>query len=365
MPLRVAIVSEYVRPWPGGISEHVHHEAHELRGRGHTVTVFSGPDGVDSGRAGEVGGDVVRLPRSVTFRGNGARSRLSFGASLLRLGKVLDRSRFDVVHVHAPLDPLLGVASVLAAKVPVVGTFHASHGRTPGFRMLLGTPWSRRAFAKLHTRVAVSEEARRTVGAFFEGAVTVVPNGVDTARFHPEHRVVPAAPTLLFVGRPDARKGLAHALAAFARVRRTVTDARLVLAGPSLADVGPEVPPGVAALGYVASHDLPRIVASADVLVAPSLANESQGIVLLEAMASGVVPVAYRIPGYDETVRDGEDGVLVPRADVPAFADAVTDLLEDPERRMRMSSAAVRRAATYAWTSVAPRIESLLVVAAS
>lgn len=363
--MRVGIVSEYVRPWPGGISEHVAHEARELRRRGHSVWILSGPAG---GNAASDEDGVVRIGRELCFSSNGARSRMVLGARVLRLRAVFNRLGCDVLHVHAPLDPLLGWAAVMACSQPVAGTFHASFQPGPLWDLLYRglRPASGRVAAKLDVRIAVSDEARRSIGRYFPGPYELIPNGVDCTRFSPDVPQLPEAiaggPTVLFVGRADPRKGLPVLLEAFRLVGRRLPDARLIVAG---VEPGPLPPaPGITFAGYVAPDMLPRYYASCDVLCAPSTGQESQGIVLLEAMAAARAVVASDIAGYRGVITNGADGLLVPPNDAPALADALHRALVDGALRKRLGAAARQTALRYDWPTVAGQIEQRLIVAA-
>ncbi len=351
--MKLLVVSEYTRPWPGGISEHVHHEAEELRSRGHDVTVLSGPSQAHDG--------LWRLPHAVEFVDNGARSRASFGAELFSLRRAMQRRAFDVVHVHAPLDPLLGLAAVLAAPCPVVGTFHASLSSSPLWRLRYrATPMTARAFRKLAACIAVSREAERALAGIFPSTCRVIPNGVDTARFSPEITERSGPQTVLFVGRPDPRKGLDVLLAAFTRLRTRVPGVRLRLGGVSRDALGSvREMSGVEPLGYVAPEDMPSLFASADVVCAPSLGSESQGIVLLEAMASGKATVCFDIPGYREVVTHDVDA-YVARAQTPeALEESVFTVLRDEALRKRLGVSARKRAEDFEWGRVASRLETV------
>jgi phosphatidylinositol alpha-mannosyltransferase len=208
------------------------------------------------------------------------------------------------------------------------------------------------AFRRLDARVAVSEEARRSIAHYFPAAYEVVSNGVDAARFHPAVAPIeprdPARPTVLFVGRADPRKGLPILRAAFEEVRRRVPAARLVAVGPD---------------GYVAPDLLPRYYAACDVFCSPATGGESQGIVLLEAMASGRPVVASHIAGYRDVVAPGRTGLLVPPGDAAALADAIVRLLEEPRQRAAIGAAARAAALAYAWPSVVDRLEAIFAAA--
>src|SRR5205814_10220119 len=104
----------------------------------------------------------------------------------------------------------------------------------------------------------------------------------------------------------------------------------------------------VEALGKVDDATKERVLREADVLAAPSLGGESFGMVLTEAFAAGTPVVASDIPGYRDVVRDGVDGILVPRGDATELAEVLRDLWLEPERRAEMATAAAARAERYA-----------------
>ena len=91
-------------------------------------------------------------------------------------------------------------------------------------------------------------------------------------------------------------------------------------------------------------------------LCAPSLGGESFGMVLTEAFAAGTPVVASDIAGYRDVVRDGVDGVLVPRGDAQALAEALRDLYDEPDRRAAMARAAALGVERFAWPRVAAEV---------
>ena len=367
--MHIGIVAEYYRPWPGGISEHVHHQAEELERRGHTVTILTGPapkEWTDAGRA------VDRLGFAYEFTSNGALSRLVLGRYLLSFRRLLRTHRFDVVHVHAPMDPFLPIGAVYAAECPVVGTFHANFEEGPLWNALYrwARPLTAPAWDRMAARIAVAPAARESIGRYFEGPVRIIPNGVDTDRFHPDAQRLPSLETgrrrILFVGRADPRKGLPILLEAFAEIHRNVPNAELVVVGVEQHQVASELSSLESTIsrdirfeGYVDPGDMPGYYASCDVFCSPATGQESQGIVLLEAMAAGRPPVAFDIPGYRDVVSDDVDGCLIQDRSASALARRVTDLLLDADRLSAMGLAGRKTALNYSWPSVIERVDSV------
>lgn len=192
--------------------------------------------------------------------------------------------------------------------------------------------------------------------------IATVPYGIDTERFRPvpsglrQAWGVGDATVLLFVGRMEARKGIDTLVDAFARLATRRDDVVLVVAGPdTVADGRPSqqqwmveqwaaagVPPSrYRLLGPVPHETLPAIYAAADVMVAPS-PYEAFGLVYLEAMACGAVPVACAAGGAPEVVVDGETGRLVPPGDGRALAAVLAELVDRPATRRRLQEAGRR-----------------------
>jgi phosphatidylinositol alpha-mannosyltransferase len=365
--VKIGIVSQSYYPRYGGVTEHVHHTALELRKRGHEVVIITSH--FRRGEANHSDG-VVRIGHNLLIPFNGAFVDLAVG---LRLGHQLrnlisDRG-FDLLHTHAPLVPTLPLMAIRAASCPQVGTFHTTAGRS---RML---EWARAYLAptveKLDARIAVSSTARDFVAHYFPGEYEIIPNGVDVDRFRPDVAPFPeyrreGTVNLLFVGRLDPRKGADRLIAAMPEIlARTQRRVQLLIVGDSYlrpkleASVPAAARDHVRFLGHVPSADLPRWYATGDIFVSPASGNESFGIVLVEAMASGRAVVASDIPGYRSVISPDENAVAVPPGDVPALAEAITRLVLDPEHRRRLGCKGREHAQEFSWPRVTDRIESV------
>ncbi len=371
--MKIGLVSPYDWSYPGGVKSHIVHLAAHLRARGHTVRILTPATGE---RARQVEYGVYKVGWAAPLNVNGSVARVAAAPDVYgRIGDLLERERFDVMHLHEPFASLLPLTILHHARrtgAVYVGTFHASvrRGRLstpPEWAYASARLFLRPYFNRLHGRIAVSEAALQFVQRFFPGDYRVIPNGVDVARF----REATPLPTyrdgkcnVLFVGRTEKRKGLKYLLRAIPLIREQAPNTRFIIVGD-----GPLRPayqrlveragwPDVVFVGRIGDAELPSYYASADVFCAPNVGSESQGIVLLEAMAAGASTVASDIPGYRTVIRDGIDGLLVPPTDHEQLAWAICHLLNSPAERTRLRNLGRVRAEVYSWEHVAVHIES-------
>ncbi|HZH24357.1 MAG TPA: glycosyltransferase family 4 protein, partial [Solirubrobacteraceae bacterium] len=343
--MRVGLVSPYSWTYPGGVLRHIEALAGELLTAGHDVRVLAPYDEDDRAGAWRHRGArpqqrgkpewLVPLGGTIGWPLNGAVSNLAGTPSAVAtLRRELRAGQFDVVHVHEPVAPTIGWDTLTVADAPLVGTFHCySESAVPhAVANLMG---ARRRLNRLAVRIAVSEAAAWTGRRFYGGEYRIVPNGValpEGGAPRPRQRAPGEPLEIVFVGQALERKGLPILLRAFEALRGHVA-ARLTIVGASEAEVAPLMVDrsGVTVLGRVSDAGKLAALERADVLVAPSLGGESFGMVLTEAFAAGTPVVASDIPGYRDVVRDGVDGVLVPRGDATALAETLRDLALAPE----------------------------------
>ena len=352
--MRVALVVHHVRP-TGGQDRYALELARRLAGQCDLdlVTIRAEGDLPSGARIRTV--SVPDRPLLVT-----APLFVRAARSLLR------GERYDVVHTVGGAYP---GASVITAQF-----CHAAWREVNRSPSLYERLVSRQAIAhereayrhpSLRALIAVSQrtadEVQRHYGPLAV-PVTVIPNAVDATRFAPRPAPRPARgppplpPVLLFVG-AYARKGLDTAIRALARLR--TPGVRLVAVGD-----GPRAPYRRLAeeLGVTARVRLeprtPNVEAwfgQADAFVFPTR-YEPFGMVLVEAMASGLPVVTSAVAGAAELVRDGESGRIVPDAeDAGGFAAALDRILEDPARRAAMGRAARDAVLGLTWDMVAER----------
>jgi phosphatidylinositol alpha-mannosyltransferase len=369
--VRIALVSPYSWTYPGGVTRHIEALAGQLIEDGHEARILA-PYDPDDGLARRlhrgarpqprpVPANLIPLGRTFGMPANGAVSNVTLAPdAVFAMRRELRCGGYDVVHLHEPVAGALSWDALCSAgAVPLVGTFHtySDNALTNGAAVFTGV---RRRMNRLHVRIAVSEAAAWTGRRFFGGRYRIVPNGVD---------LLDAAPTdlrrrdegdplrILFVGQAVERKGLPILLRAFEALRDHVP-ATLTLVGASPQEVAHMMldSRGVTALGKVSEEDKLAALREADVLCAPSLHGESFGMVLTEAFATGTPVLASDIPGYRDLVGHGGEGLLVPRGDALALAEALREMALDEDRRLVMAAAARRRAERFAWPRVAAEV---------
>jgi phosphatidylinositol alpha-mannosyltransferase len=367
--VRVALVSPYSWTYQGGVNRHVEALAEEFIERGHHVRVLAPWDPPDrlsrwlhraDAEPRERPDYLIPLGRTAGFGANGAVSNLSgFPSAVTSMRRELREGGYDIVHVHEPVAPMLGWDAMLSTKAPLVGTFHAYS--TKAFPNHLATLLgARRAFNKLSARIAVSEAAAWTGRRWFGGEYAIVPNGVDVDAAPAGPKTPSKELRVLFVGRPEERKGLPVLLTALGGLVEHVP-CRLTVIGAEKEDIGryisdPELAEHIEARGRVSGSELWWALHEADVLCAPSLSGESFGMVLTEAFAAGTPVIASNIAGYNDVVRDGVDGVLVPPADPQRLAEELQRAHHEPKRLREMGEAARRSAQRYAWPRIADQV---------
>jgi phosphatidylinositol alpha-mannosyltransferase len=143
-------------------------------------------------------------------------------------------------------------------------------------------------------------------------------------------------------------------LDAFAQLER---DAQLWIVGegPDTGELRSRRVPGVEWLGTIPEAEKASRLRAATIFCAPSLRQESFGIVLLEAMAAGAAVVASDISGYRNVARPDTEALLVPPGDGDALGNALRTVLDDPDRRHRLVAAGERRASEFSMQRLAER----------
>lgn len=338
--MKIGIVCPYSFDVPGGVQFHIRDLAEELIARGHQVSVFAPasqpvdlPFFVSAGKA-------IAVPY------NGSVARLRFGPIANAKAKAWIQHRdFDVLHAHEPITPSVSLLAVSAAKCPVVGTFHTATERSVMYSFCL--PFLLTIAEKIGARIAVSEEARRTLVEHQGGDAVVIPNGVYVDHFAkakvPDSLPIDSGgPVFSFLGRLDEpRKGLAVLTRAIPSVLQQYPQAQFLIAGggqakaerAALAAYGKQVK----FLGFLSDQDKAGLLRASTAYIAPQTGGESFGIVLVEAMAAKTLVVASSIPAFHAVLAGGKNGCLFENGNSQALAQVLLDICAAHQGNARAS----------------------------
>jgi phosphatidylinositol alpha-mannosyltransferase len=354
--MRIGIVCPYSFDIPGGVQNHVRDLAEVLIRQGHEVSVLAPAETDDV-----LPPYVVSAGRAVSVPYNGSVARVAFGPiSATRVRRWLHQGRFDVLHVHEPMAPSLGLLACAAARGPVVATFHTAITRSRALTAAQGL--LQPVMEKITARIAVSALARKVQVEHLDGGAVEIPNGVDVARYaaaEPLHGWPGDGGAIGFLGRfTEPRKGFPVLCEALGWLVAERPGLRLLVAGPG----DPQgMTNGVLAeqatfLGKVSEADKARMLRSVDVYVAPNTGGESFGMILTEAMAAGTPVVASDLDAFRRVLDGGSAGALFPVGDAAVLASVLGDLLDHPERRTVLAERASKVVAGYDWPVVAQRV---------
>jgi glycogen synthase len=357
--MKVALVCDWYAPRLGGIETQLADLADALRARGHEAHVITATPGPALRHVHRLGVPLVPGWRVV-------RSRRALDA----LHGLLARQGYDVVHAHSLYSPLAHAATYVAQLigVPSLLTSHSLVDAASSLLLRALVPewaaWPTRLSAVGGLAV---EQLRKLSG---RADVTLLPNGIDAARFSAAPRAVTRDKiTILSILRLHPRKRPLTLVRALPEILRRAqahcldADVRLVLAGdgPLRAALRAEaarlgVSDRVELLGAVSRAQIPSLLGAADLFALPSR-NEAFGIVALEARAAGLPVVAMRDGGAAELVEHGREGLLA--EDDDEFAAQLGTLVVDAALRRRMQAAAPLALARFAWPAIAARHEAL------
>jgi len=310
-------------------------------------------------------GKVVVLPPLKMF--NATQLTVTFDPLLhLHVRDFIRRNRFDVVHLHGPLAPNLpGIVSHYS-PYPQVATFHTA---------FVGFNWNRigkflfyRDSRKIRKYIFVSRVAKDAIDHVYKSTGIIIPNGIDFERFHKQkEKLIKDRTDKILVGflsRLEPRKGLDILIKALAISDFLRNNVELIVGGDGplrkkyefmARDSGIKFK----FLGQIERGKVPVFYKSLDVFVAPSRGGESFGMILLEAMASGVPVIASDIPGYMEVIKDGFNGILFENESPECLSRKLIFLVKDNAMRNSLVNNALSFARKYDWDIIAERIEKV------
>lgn len=372
------MVTDVYFPRVNGVSTSIQTFRRELHALGHEVSVIA-PDygAITDDEAGVVRVPAFRVPLDPEDR------LMRWGRLRGELPAVRDGG-FDLVHIQTPfLAHYAGVAFSDAAGIPRVETYHTYFEEylfhyvrflPQAALKALARRFSRGQCNDLDALVVPSSQMRAVLEGYgVTVPMEVIPTGLaladfsvgDRAAFRARHRIPPGRPVIAYVGRVAFEKNIGFLLSVTARLKAVIPDILFVVSGegPALVSLRERArKEGLGAhvvfVGYLdRGGALLDCYRAADVFVFASR-TETQGLVLLEAMALGTPVVSTAIMGTRDVLRQGEGAVIVPE-DEAAFADAVAALLRDEPRRRKLGRAGEHYARHWTARAMAERLLAL------
>jgi glycosyltransferase involved in cell wall biosynthesis len=358
--MRITFVTPVADVTGGSRVTHIYAKA--LRERGHSVCLVTRP------RV-----DRLRKRLRSLLSGRGLPPRIAAAPTFY------DAASYDY-RVVSPFRPI-GAADVPDADVVIatwwetaewVESYPASKGKRVHFvqhyeGLFPGQPKDKvNAVLRLPTpKITISrwlsDMLRNEFGA---SAVALAPNSVDFKQFHANPRGKQPQPTLGLVYSGQPTKDCATGLRAFAKIKGTIPNARLVLFGKTPPLVTLPIPRGASYALLPPQETIRDIYASCDVWLCSS-SSEGFGLPVLEAMACRCPIVSTAVGGPIDLITDGVEGFLVPIGDAEAVAEKASAVLAMPEAEWRkMSDAAYAKATSYSWKDAVDRFEAALIEAA-
>jgi glycosyltransferase involved in cell wall biosynthesis len=357
-PLSIAQVTPY--PWEDrhDVNTFVERASQELAARGHRVLVVAPSSShtlVRESRKAVRSGAVQAAPGEVRVLAVGealpplpGRRRAALPIDVARtISDLLEDAAIDLCHVHEPFAPSVASTALRHSRALNVGTFHAPTER------VVATQVARKVvqlvFGRLDSRTATYEATADLLRRFFPGDYVIVPPGAD-----PLPRPADATERVRIAFVELEERG---ALRLFLRSLRRL-DAALPWEAVVHSERGPSSTTPLRAelqarVRFV--EDADQALTGADVVVAASDGVAPAPGLIARAIAAGAVPIASRLAVYEETLRDGEAGLLFEPNDVETLSAQLARLVVDDKLRERLRAAARPRS----WSAVAGELEEL------
>ncbi len=366
--MKIGLVCPYNVARGGGVQELVFAYQTELRRRGHDAIVITP-------QPREMTEECADL-KHIIFLGSGTdlnapihtTPQISAGLND-EIDHMLEQNQFDILHFHEPGVPVLGRQILGRSNTINVATFHAAFPETIVGRTFarVAAPYIKPLMQHIHEYVAVSAAAAEYVNSLTDKPVAIIPNAVDLKHFKaPDHRDDKREhKTIMYIGRLESRKGVKYLLRAFGHLQGRRPDVSLLIAGDGverekLEYLARELElKHVTFAGYISEKQKLEYLRTSDLFCAPSPFGESFGLVLLEAMATGLVTVAGNNPGYRSVLTGLGSLSLIDPKDEAEFSHRLELMLFEPDLRKLWRDWARDQIKQYSVETIVDKYEEL------
>lgn len=367
----ILITAPYFPPEGGGLERYALQVARLLgRDYGWRAVVVCSQENPGGDSVEEMEGvKIYRLARDVRF----SNTPIGFGWSG-KIRRIIENEKPDVINIHTPVPGLGDIASFAGRDIPQVVTYHTGSMRKGNYLDALILPYERIMLASMLRRaravICSSDFVRANfLKKYAKKSETITP-GVDADLFAPAADRLKRSREVLFVAnleKGQEYKGLKTLLDAMKILQKSIPDIKLIVAGDGSLRSEYEnyalqngLRANVKFRGRLEGEELLRSYREASVFSLPT-ANDSQPLVILEAMAAGLPVVSTRIGGIPDMVEDSIEGFLIGPNEPRSLADKISLLLRDPQLREKFAKAARARAMRdFSWQERMRRYDEVL-----
>lgn len=352
--MKIAIVTAYPVGFDGGVQKHINDYVQKLIEQGHEVRVFSTSSSSEFEQPWHTPLGKYQVVRGNKYTSwvlaNGSRAFYStIGKENAKLP-----GKFDIIHIHEPLLPLFfyarSIAKANANYAKIIATVHATGSLGENLKTVLQFIVKKFFLVNYAHIIAISEPS----ATFYRGMgipITKIPNGIDTNYFMPAKVKLPEyddeKKNVLFLGRFDSRKGVEYLLRAWPQITKALkNNVRLILVRGGSPEENQRIFKIIETLpnkenivfeGFVSEDRKRDLFRTADLMVAPSLGHEAQGIVLNEAMGCGTPVLGYANPGYAWVLEEKKDYCLAEVRNVEDLAQKAIQILQNEKLARELS----------------------------
>ena len=359
--MKIAQVSPYDLNYPGGVVSHMFQLGARLMSRGHEVKYLGPGKNYDLNFSNQ----IIPMGNSIPIPAAGSVARISLNFwETSKIKKILEKEKFDIIHLHEPLMPSLPLKILSYSDSINIGTFHAYSERDYAYKF---TKWYLTKFMnRIDSKITVSVSAKDFVQKHFPGEYTVIPNGIDldflSQKSKPLNKYIDNKFNILFLGRLEKRKGLKYLLQAYIELKKHY-DIRLIIVGNGNLDkdcmklIKSINSTDIVFTGAITDLCEKRMYyQTADLFCAPNTGNESFGIVLAEAMASGIPVAASNINGFRNVIDHGKNGFLFEPNSVSSIYKGIEILMTNNELRNSIAEKGQIKVQEFNWNKLVDKI---------
>lgn len=368
--MKIGLICPYDVSLGGGVKEVVLALQAELTRRGHDVYIIT-PEPREISREYANDRHMLFIGRASDLSAPAQHTTVQFSASLNEhIDALLDEYNFDILHFHEPWVPLLSRQIISRSKCLNIATSHAAlpEGRMTRAVVRAVTPYARGVLKYIDEYTATSELATQYVKSMGIKNVNIIPIGINLKDYKQKAKLDPKNKhkNIFYIGRLESRKGVTHLISAIAPLVEKHPEVRLTIAGngPDRKKLIEQVEElglkrYIKFVGYVSDEQKFDYMRKADLFCSPAIYGEGFGIVLLEAMASGLPTVAGNNPGYAQVMTGIGALSLVNPLDTGQFAHRLELMLYEKDLRRLWRDWAKAEIGQYDYRVITDQYEAL------